>query len=194
MNMLTRIRDRVRKYLENIGSKIARTGIKPNHITLISLLFAFSAFISIAYFSNIILFILFLVLSGFMDVLDGAVARASGNVTRFGSFLDSTLDRFSDALLIFSLIYLGFEDLHVFVLLVFSFMISYTRARAEGLNIKMEGVGLIERSERLLSIFLISLLVYLGYFNVSLILFYILITLSFITVLQRIIYVYIHSK
>ncbi|ABN70281.1 CDP-alcohol phosphatidyltransferase [Staphylothermus marinus F1] len=192
--MLTKLRSYVKVYLEKIGFKIARTGIKPNHITSLSLMFAFLAFVSIAYFSRVSWFILFIILSGLMDVLDGAVARASGNVTRFGGFLDSTLDRFSDALFIISLLYMGFGILDVFSLLIFSFMISYSRAKAESLNIKMEGVGIIERGERLLFIFLIAFFVYLGFFNVSLFLFYTLLALSILTVLQRIIHVYKETR
>ncbi|ADI32377.1 archaetidylinositol phosphate synthase [Staphylothermus hellenicus] len=191
--MLTKLRSYVKVYLEKIGFKIACIGIKPNHITGLSLVFAFLSFVS-AYFSNISWFILFIILSGLMDVLDGAVARASGNVTCFGGFLDSTLDRFSDALFIISLIYMGFRVLDVFVLLIFSFIISYTRAKAESLNIKMEGVGIIERGERLLFIFLTALFVYLGFFNIGLFLFYTLLALSILTVLQRIIHVFKETR
>ncbi len=187
--MLTRLRHLLNKYILVIGELIARTGLSPNIITLLTLLFSIFALLSIALYSSTTLLFLFILLSSIMDILDGAVARASGKTTRFGAFLDSTVDRLADALIIYSLKFLGFSVDLVFILIILSFMISYTRSRAESLGIKMEGVGLIERAERLIIIMLIVLFSLFNQF-ISLVLLYVLIVLSLITLGQRIFYAY----
>jgi len=73
--------------------------------------------------------------SGFFDIVDGAVARATGRMTKRGAFLDSTLDRLGEV----------------------AIYLSYTRARGESLGIKLSGVGIGERSERLLILAVLSL-------------------------------------
>ncbi|MHA1689678.1 MAG: CDP-alcohol phosphatidyltransferase family protein [Promethearchaeota archaeon] len=75
----------------------------------------------------------FLLLGGIFDVFDGEVARRTGKESNAGAFLDSNIDRISDFIIIFLII-----------------MISYTRAKAENQNIKMEGIGFLERAERLI--------------------------------------------
>jgi CDP-diacylglycerol--glycerol-3-phosphate 3-phosphatidyltransferase len=97
--------------------------------------------------------ILFLVASGF-DMLDGAVARAAGTVTKFGGFLDSTLDRYSETIVLFGVLYylLQTPDATLGALLVFaattgSLLISYARARAEAAGFHAS-VGLLARPER----------------------------------------------
>ncbi len=172
-----------------VSAKIfVELGVKPNYITIFSLLFAFLSFLSIYLYHNIILYVLFILLSGLMDILDGAVARLSGKVSKTGAFLDSTLDRISDALIIFPLFYLGFPVEWVVYLIVVSLLISYTRARGESLGFKMEGIGLIERAERILFIILI-IISYMFNIMVSQIIFYLLMILSTITLIQRILYI-----
>jgi len=97
--------------------------------------------------------ILFLIASGF-DMLDGAVARAAGTVTKFGGFLDSTLDRYSETIVLFGVLYylLQTPDAMIGALLVFaattgSLLISYARARAEAAGFHAS-VGLLARPER----------------------------------------------
>ncbi|MCD6301049.1 MAG: CDP-alcohol phosphatidyltransferase family protein [Staphylothermus sp.] len=187
--MLTRLRRLLSKHILTLGEHIARTGLSPNIITLLTLLFSILAFLSAALYSSSILLFTFILLSSIMDVLDGAVARASGKTTRFGAFLDSTVDRLADALIIYSLKFLGFSTDLIFILIIVSLMISYTRSRAESLGIKMEGVGLIERAERLIIIMLIVLFSMLNQ-TIALILLYLLVILSLITLIQRIVYAY----
>ncbi|MCA9862377.1 MAG: CDP-alcohol phosphatidyltransferase family protein [Thermomicrobiales bacterium] len=97
--------------------------------------------------------VLFLIASGF-DMLDGAVARAAGAVTKFGGFLDSTLDRYSETVVLFGVLFylLQTPDATVGALLVFaattgSLLISYARARAEAAGFHAS-VGLLARPER----------------------------------------------
>jgi len=97
---------------------------------------------------------------GVFDALDGAVARETNRMSYFGAFLDSTLDRLSEAAIFVGLIYFyavanrPYEALLAAVAMTFSLLTSYTRARAEGLNISCE-VGLLERAGRIviLSVF-----------------------------------------
>lgn len=132
---------------------------------------------------------LFILLGGFFDLLDGAVARTNNTSSDFGAFLDSTLDRFSDFFIFFAIgcYFLNMNNLEGVILtsgsLLGAFMISYIRARAEGLGINCK-VGLMERPERvvLVSIGCLTGLI----FYVMIILF----LLTYLTVLQRLLHVY----
>jgi phosphatidylglycerophosphate synthase len=88
-------------------------------------------------------------LIGLFDVLDGALARASGTSTLFGGFVDSVTDRFTEMFVIAGLLVSGVEPLWCLIALFGSLMVSYERARAEALvpGIRMGGLG--ERAERL---------------------------------------------
>lgn len=136
-------------------------------------------------------------LAGFLDILDGALARHTGQVTRFGAILDSTLDRLSEAalllgILIFSLReQLVLEIVLVCLALIGSMMVSYIRARAEGLGIECQ-VGLFTRAERVIVLALGLLLSQLDYaLTVALL----IITLfSFTTASQRFLHVWQQTK
>jgi archaetidylinositol phosphate synthase len=137
----------------------------------------------------------------FLDTIDGAVARMTGKVTAYGAFLDSSVDRVSDAIFICGFAFAGIVRYEIVIVVLFlSFFISYLRARAE-LATKGKitlAVGIIERSERLIFLFL-ALFFYILFstdlnflgFNIAEIIFLLLLILSFITVLQR---VFIASK
>ena len=106
--------------------------------------------------------------AGLFDALDGAVARESGRMSAFGAFLDSTLDRFSEAAIFVGVIFFyaasqPYAALLAGVAMTFSLMTSYTRARAEGLGLDCE-VGLLERAGRvmILSLFSIAGLLFAG--------------------------------
>jgi CDP-diacylglycerol--glycerol-3-phosphate 3-phosphatidyltransferase len=89
---------------------------------------------------------------GLLDAVDGALARVTDRATRFGAFLDSTLDRFGEIALYLGLLYLyrgsPLETLLIYLTITGSLMVSYTRARAEGLGIECK-VGWFGRFERL---------------------------------------------
>jgi CDP-diacylglycerol---glycerol-3-phosphate 3-phosphatidyltransferase len=123
--------------------------------------------------------------SGFFDLVDGRVARASNQVTRFGGFFDSVVDRYSDAALFFGLlVYYARGGRFFYVVLtalvmISSIMVSYTRARAESL-IGSCKVGFMERPERLV------LLIIGALFNVMAPVLWVIAVLSTITVIHRI--------
>jgi CDP-diacylglycerol--glycerol-3-phosphate 3-phosphatidyltransferase len=112
---------------------------------------------------------LVMVLGGLFDALDGAVARESNRMSAFGAFLDSTLDRLSEAAIFVGIIFFyaaaarPYEALLAGAAMTFSLLTSYARARAEGLNIECQ-VGLLERAGRvvILSAFSIAGLLTFG--------------------------------
>ena len=102
-----------------------------------------------------------LLLSGFMDTLDGTIARLSGKATKFGALLDSSLDRWADFFVYAGLLiyYRGSPVFYAVLLsIIGSFMVSYVKARAESLG-KIRVVGLMQRPERVLLLAVASFLV-----------------------------------
>jgi phosphatidylglycerophosphate synthase len=153
--------DRHRIILKPFAEFLAKMGIHPNFITLFSFLITSSGVIWILLKKPLIAFLWFL-LSAPLDAVDGYVARISGKVSRFGAFLDSTLDRITDSLLFLSLIFVFGEDAFSFFFLslslVSAYLISYMRARVEGLGENLTE-GLMSRYPRFVG-FLILLLVW----------------------------------
>jgi phosphatidylglycerophosphate synthase len=153
--------DRHRIILKPFAEFLAKMGIHPNFITLFSFLITSFGVIWILLKKPLIAFIWFL-LSAPLDAVDGYVARISGKVSRFGAFLDSTLDRITDSLLFLSLIFVFGEDPFSFFFLslslVSAYLISYMRARVEGLGENLME-GLMSRYPRFVG-FLILLLVW----------------------------------
>jgi CDP-diacylglycerol--glycerol-3-phosphate 3-phosphatidyltransferase len=138
-----------------IGEILAGLGLTPNAITTVGLVLNVLVALIIARGDQVLGGVLLLIASGF-DMLDGAVARASGSITKFGGFLDSTIDRYSDAVVYGGvLVYvLSTPDYHIGAVLVFaatvgSLLISYARARAEAAGFRAS-VGLLARPERVL--------------------------------------------
>jgi CDP-diacylglycerol--glycerol-3-phosphate 3-phosphatidyltransferase len=129
-----------------------------------------------------------MLLGGLFDALDGAVARESNRMSAFGAFLDSTLDRLSEAAIFVGIIFFysaaarPYEALLAGVAMTFSLLTSYARARAEGLGIECK-VGLLERAGRIaiLSVFTIVGLLTAGLYLVA--------AGALITTAQRIIHV-----
>src|SRR5215470_5362456 len=152
--MLGRYRETVRHWSDPVGRVLFRLRLRPNHLTLIGLVvsfFAAGAFIAGHLRSAGML----LVLAGLCDLLDGSLARASGQVTAFGAFLDSVIDRYSDLVILLGIVVLFARTpnargaLVAMAGLVGSVMVSYTKARAESIGIECN-VGVMERPERML--------------------------------------------
>jgi len=128
-----------------------------------------------------------ILMAGFFDVLDGAVARVSNKTTRFGGFLDSVIDRYSDTVLLIGLIWyyaIRANPAYVFIVcivLMGCILIPYSRARAE-VFINQCNIGLMERAERTILLALASM------FDVMNIMLWVLAILTHVTVFQRIHY------
>ncbi len=167
--------------------------ISPNMITITGTLFGFlCAFL--VYFEHPALGAIALLVAGFLDILDGALARTQGRVTQFGGFLDSVLDRYTDLTVTgaIMLVYVRHNEpylaLAAFIAVIGTALIPYARARAEAAAIQCK-TGLLERPERIV-------LVLIGLF-IPLLLNYVVIilaVLTHVTVVQRVVHVWKRSN
>jgi CDP-diacylglycerol--glycerol-3-phosphate 3-phosphatidyltransferase len=138
--------------LDPLSRLLANLGIQPNLLSMIGF-FAASAAGAVVAAGFISHGGWLFLLSGPFDALDGALARTAGLESRFGAFLDSFIDRYSEAAVLFGVLcWATLHDQHVLIMVTFltmigSFMVSYARARAEGLGISCK-VGLFTRLER----------------------------------------------
>jgi CDP-diacylglycerol--glycerol-3-phosphate 3-phosphatidyltransferase len=186
-----------RRITEPLKTTLIKRRLKPNTLTWLALAISIIAAGTIA--TNHLLIGGFLVLlSGLFDILDGALARLTNQATRFGALLDSTFDRISDAVLLLGLLVLYVmsggttEMVLIFLALISSFLTSYVRARAEGLGVNCP-VGLFTRAERVIILALGLLLNPLYEFSIFIALL-IVVVLGFVTVGQRLIYVWQQTK
>src|SRR4030043_258306 len=172
---------------------LGRSGITPNALSFINLALGMVAAYVIATGHFVLGGVLVLV-SGLFDLLDGALARFTQKSTRFGAVLDSTVDRISEAATLCGLLIwyapqeeASLEIMLIIVVLIGSFLISYIRARAEGVGWQCQ-VGLFTRAERVI-VLAIGLLI-----NQILIALCILAVFVVITVIQRLVYVWKQGK
>jgi CDP-diacylglycerol--glycerol-3-phosphate 3-phosphatidyltransferase len=175
-----------------IARWLARTGVTPNLLTTIGLVINLISAVVVAT-GDFLAGGLLVLFSGLFDLLDGAVARHTGKVTKFGALLDSTVDRITEGALFFALAWYylpqgkSLEVLLAFLAMVGSFLISYIRARAEGLGIECK-VGVFTRAERV-AIMVLGLL-----FNQMFIALLLLAVLTFVTVVERMVHVWRESR
>ena len=189
-------------------AKIAhKLGLTPNHISIVGFILAIASALSYALASEASLWLLFLatffmLASGFCDTLDGIVARTFQQTSAFGGFFDSVLDRFADGaayagITVAGLCSVAFGGLWgttvALTALIASMLVSYTRARAEVIGVKMESVGIAERAERMLILAVVSII---GYFRLEVFGYGVALiaTLSIVTILQRVTHVYRELK
>jgi CDP-diacylglycerol---glycerol-3-phosphate 3-phosphatidyltransferase len=144
--MLTEwLRGRTRGVVDTLAMLVHRLGLTPNALTLLGTAFMFGIGLVGA---------VLVVLAAAFDALDGGLARLTNRVTKFGAFLDSTTDRWAEAAIYGGLLwwYMGqqaqLETMLVYAAIIGSLMVSYTRARAEGLDVECK-VGLFTRFERI---------------------------------------------
>ena len=164
--MLNRLRERLDAYFLSLGKGFARLAPSPTTWTLVGLVAAFGA--AWAYGTSELpgerLGGVLLLVSGFFDIADGSVARATGRVSKQGAFLDSTLDRVAEVAVFLGILAGGYaEPRTVLLALSFSLLVSYTRARGESLGTSLSGVGVGERSERVLAIAIASIAGFTGW-------------------------------
>jgi archaetidylinositol phosphate synthase len=157
--VLDKLRGRVAGVSLGIGRAAARVMPSPTAWTVVGVLLSVAAAVGFATggYRGELIGGLFVLGSGFLDIVDGAVARATNRITKRGSFLDSTLDRVGE-----SSIYLGIlignygPAVWVFLALACSLLVSYSRAKADSLSVSLAGIGIGERSERLLVLIIAS--------------------------------------
>ena len=151
-----RFRTEAERTLKPVGAQIKRTGITADHLTATGVVIAAAAAVAIAN-GALRAGLLLLVLCALPDLLDGAVAKASGTAGPRGAFFDSVSDRVTDALLLggvawyLSTTHTGRIAVLPMAVLAASMLISYERAKAESLGFDARG-GLMERAERIIAL------------------------------------------
>jgi CDP-diacylglycerol--glycerol-3-phosphate 3-phosphatidyltransferase len=179
-----RFRAPVERAVKPIGDGLRRTGLTPDHLTLIGLLLAVAATIVIA-LGGLRGGLLLVILAALPDLLDGALAKASNNASQRGAFFDSVADRVTDMLLLGGVgWYLATEHgahaaLLPFAVMGLSALISYQRAKAESLGLQAKG-GLMERAERV-----ILLCIGLLFDSILMPILWVMLVLTAITAVQR---------
>lgn len=190
--MLNNLRNKFDPIFEKIGRGFARLGFGPNFWTWLGLIFSIiSAFmfslhspaIGADWYTATVLGGIFLLIAGFFDAIDGAVARATNKTSPLGGFLDSVIDKVSE-IIVFIGIMIGnlTNPVLVLVALSLSILISYTRARAEAMGVDLKGRGIAERAERILIIAILGFIPF--HDNISFAL-WIISILAIVTVLER---------
>ena len=164
-----RLRYFFRPLVNLIAKGLIRIGVTPNLATIIMLCFSVFSFISLLFFQNLLYFSIFVFITGIMDGCDGAIARMTSKSTKFGSFFDSFMDRFSEFFIFLGLLIFcrdkflwGFIDMKLIIFISFlaSIMISYSRARAEVFFKGDFDIGLMARSERLFYLFITMIIAF----------------------------------
>nr|MDO8085460.1 CDP-alcohol phosphatidyltransferase family protein [Candidatus Sigynarchaeum springense] len=210
--VMEKLRNISNKIITPLAKKFQGSHVSPNIITILGLvaMIVASTWTAVVGYSRfhpafLCITIAFIFLSGFFDLLDGGVAKFTGQKTKFGGVLDSTCDRYSDAFFIIGLIFGNYLNPPPYIPLpnpaawgvvigfsgiVGAFMTSYVRSRAEIEGVKMAGVGWIERGERL-SVFFLGTIAEAfasanGVYGVMFWTFLVLVVLMHLTAFQRI--------
>jgi CDP-diacylglycerol--glycerol-3-phosphate 3-phosphatidyltransferase len=148
-----RFRVQVERAIRPVGESLRRTRLTPDHLTVVGLVFAAAAAVAIGA-GALQLGLFLVVLSAVPDLLDGALAKASGAASQRGAFLDSVVDRVSDALVLGGVTWFVATTMDPRLVAIpvavmgTSMLISYERAKAESLGLSAKG-GLMERAERI---------------------------------------------
>jgi CDP-diacylglycerol--glycerol-3-phosphate 3-phosphatidyltransferase len=205
--LANRLRQPIDRWVRPLGKTLGRTGISPNVITVLGVVIVAVGTVVFAGAGHLKAGALIIAVGGFTDLFDGAVAKATGRVTRFGSFLDSTTDRISDGIFFSGIVwylmhrsisgpdFLGIPGrayppvavLLTLGVLVLGFLTSYIKARAEAMGLRCD-VGIAERGER---VFIACVAVFFNRIVLGLAL---LAVLSLITVVQRFAVVWRQAK
>ncbi|MDI6602563.1 MAG: CDP-alcohol phosphatidyltransferase family protein [Patescibacteria group bacterium] len=191
--MLEEKKEKFKKFSDWAGSTFSKLGLTPNQYTLISLVFILISF----YFlinQRLILALIFFLVAALLDFVDGAVAKFLGKATKKGAYLDTIVDRYVEGIILLGFLFLplkGFlflpAKVWIFLALFGSLMTTYSKATAKEKELTQEELkkGFLGRAERII---LITLAIFLGIFNLSWLLYPIIILgiFSNLTALQRI--------
>jgi CDP-diacylglycerol--glycerol-3-phosphate 3-phosphatidyltransferase len=153
-----KLRAPVDKAVRPIGALLRRTGLSPDHLTILGVVVAIGAGVAIGSGRLLQGFVL-VILAALPDLFDGALAKASNQVSQRGAFFDSVIDRVTDAILFSGVAYFYAAGKHPlnsmlpFGIMAVSAVISYERAKAESLGLEAKG-GIMERAERIILLLL----------------------------------------
>jgi CDP-diacylglycerol--glycerol-3-phosphate 3-phosphatidyltransferase len=192
-------RARFAPWLDRPAALLLRIGLSPDAVTIIGTLGVCVGALVFFPRGELAWGVVFITLFVFSDNLDGAMARLSGRTGKWGSFLDSTLDRVGDGAIFagLALAYARTRELEMVAVtlacLVLGGVVSYARAKAESLGFKAN-VGVAERADRLVSALVAAFLAGLGVPYVLEVVLWALAVLSLVTVIQRMVLVYRQSQ
>jgi len=188
--LLNKLRSKLEPLLSKLASVLGRTGVSPNAVTLLSLITAITGvLVTLSTRSGLVLGLTVLV-SGFFDAIDGALARVQRRSSARGALLDSVADRVCEALFALGILALGLNPYVVCLFLALSSLTSYLRARGESLGVVSAGVGLMERAERLISLLIITTVYELAGLAIANALLTIVVVLTGVTVVQRFLHIW----
>ena len=182
--MLNNLRATLAPALEKIGKGFAATGLSANFWTFVGLGFALLSAVvyGLGVESGLIIGGVLLLVSGFFDMIDGQVAKVTGKTSKKGSYLDSMFDKIAETAIFLGILVGGYAEPYLVLLAItLSLLVSYARAKSDALNIKLQGVGIGERAERLLVIAIIGII---GYMEPAVL---IVVVIAGITLIQRMI-------
>lgn len=161
--MLYKNRQKFGRLSIKIGIAFSKIPLSANQWTIVSLLPAIAALYFLTQ-NDFLTAGSFFILASFLDMVDGAVARVTRTVSRFGAYLDTIVDRYIEAIIVFGLLFVGLPGLYlpayawIFLYLFGSMMTTYAKAAAKEKEIIPEGKelkgGLLERAERLIILFI----------------------------------------
>ncbi len=150
--MLSHYKERFAHWTDPVARALLGLRLRPNHLTVLGLGVSLLAALSFGRGRERWGAAL-LILAGLFDFFDGSLARLSGQVTPFGAFLDSVIDRYSDLVVLAGIVFFFWghpqEVVLTLIALIGTVMVSYTRARAQAIGVACE-IGLMERPERMI--------------------------------------------
>ena len=155
-------REKFNKLSVKIGLLFSKIPLSANKWTMVSLIPAFVALYFLAQ-EEFLLAGAFFIVSAFLDLVDGSVARVTGTTSRFGAYLDTIIDRYIEAIIVFGLLFVALPEfigpayIWIFLYLFGSLMTTYAKAAAKEKGLVPEGTelkgGLLERAERMIILF-----------------------------------------
>jgi CDP-diacylglycerol--glycerol-3-phosphate 3-phosphatidyltransferase len=184
--MLSHYKEQFTQWADPVARALLALRLRPNHLTVLGLGVSVLAAICFAR-GRVRGGGVLLILAGLFDFFDGSLARLSGQVTPFGAFLDSVIDRYSDLVVLAGILVLfagsgrPTEVVLALLALIGTVMVSYTKARAQAIGVACE-IGLMERPERLI------VLIAGGLFDLMTPALWVLAVLANLTAIQRILY------
>ncbi|MGN6614817.1 MAG: CDP-alcohol phosphatidyltransferase family protein [Candidatus Nitrosocosmicus sp.] len=178
--------------LEKVSICFASLGFGPNFWTWMGLFLSIisaimfslhSPSIGANWYTSTVLGGIFLLIAGFFDALDGAIARVTNKTSALGGFLDSIIDKVSEIIIFIGILIGNYTNpVLVLVTLSMAILVSYTRARAESVGVDLKGKGIAERAERIIILAILAFIPFRDNISVAL---WIISVISIITVLQR---------
>ncbi len=183
--VLNNLRTALKPALEKIGKGFASTGLSANFWTFVGLGFALVS--AVVYGMGIefglVIGGILLLASGFFDMVDGQVARITGKISKKGEYLDSMFDKIAEVAIFLGILVGGYAEPYLALLAItLSLLVSYARSKSDIINIKLQGIGIGERAERLLVIAVIGIIGFMDYAVITVVI------IAGITLIQRMIF------